>query len=174
MKKVVVFLLALATVGCVSKEQNESEAVEETTASAQATAAPAISFLDVDGKVVELSSFKDQTVFVNFWATWCGPCIKEMPSIQALYEKYKTNPNVKFLVVEIDNDLPLAKRFAESQNYTFPVYSLASNVPQSILGGSIPTTVVFDKAGSVAFHHVGMSDFNSDSFLNTFEGIVNK
>ncbi len=76
------------------------------------------------------------------------------------------------MVVEIDNQPELAKSFVEKNNYTFPVYSPASMIPEAFLGQAIPTTVILNKKGEISYRHEGMSDFMAQNFLNLFEGIL--
>jgi thiol-disulfide isomerase/thioredoxin len=154
--KLLTLSLVIFVASCVSKEEDSTEnTTANETAVTQAPSTPqttGVSFKTMQGDVVDLSTLSDKVVFLNFWATWCGPCIKEMPSLQALYNKYEGNPNVEFLVVEIDNRPDLAQ----------------------MLGQAIPTTVILDKKGDIAYRHEGMSDFVSQDFINLFEGILAK
>jgi thiol-disulfide isomerase/thioredoxin len=168
MKKLI--LLALLFNSCISKQDQNQETDTEKVASTEHD----LSFTKLDGSKVQLASLKGKVVLINFWATWCPPCIREMPSLQSLYEKYRQNPNVEFLVVEVDNKPELAKRFIEDKGYTFPVYSPDDILPETLLGQAIPTTVVLDKAGEIVIRHEGMSDFMADDFLNRWEGILAK
>jgi len=125
-------------------------------------------FLDAKGNKVSLSSLQGKVVFVNFWATWCPPCIKEMPSIQALKEKMK-NKDVVFLLVDIDGNHEKAQAFMEKRKLDLPVYTPAATISGSYLGSSIPTTVIFDKKGNMVQRIVGGVDFNSEEvekFMN--------
>lgn len=168
MKKLI--LLALLFNSCISKQDQTQETDTEKVASTEHD----LSFTKLDGSKVQLASLKGKVVLINFWATWCPPCIREMPSLQSLYEKYRQNPNVEFLVVEVDNKPELAKRFIEDKGYTFPVYSPDDILPETLLGQAIPTTVVLDKAGEIVIRHEGTSDFMADDFLNRWEGILAK
>ncbi|MGS4345292.1 TlpA family protein disulfide reductase [Myroides odoratus] len=125
-------------------------------------------FLDANGNKVSLSSLQGKVVFVNFWATWCPPCIKEMPSIQALKEKMK-NKDVVFLLVDIDGNHEKAKAFMDKRKLNLPVYTPAATVSNTYLGTSIPTTVIFDKKGNMIQRIVGGVDFASEEveqFMN--------
>ncbi|WP_233266090.1 TlpA family protein disulfide reductase [Myroides fluvii] len=118
-------------------------------------------FLDSTGKKVSLSALQGKVVFVNFWATWCPPCIKEMPSILALKEKMK-NKDVVFLLVDIDGNYEKAKAFMDKRNLDLPVYIPAATISSTYLGTSIPTTVIFDKKGNMIQRIVGGVDFASE------------
>ncbi|MDR0228105.1 MAG: TlpA family protein disulfide reductase [Flavobacteriaceae bacterium] len=125
-------------------------------------------FIDANGKKVTLSSLKGKVVFVNFWATWCGPCIQEMPSIQALKNKMKKK-NVVFLLVDIDGKYDKSKAFMDKKGFDLPVYIPGGNIPSTYLGTSIPTTVIFDKKGNMIQRIVGGVDYDSkevEEFMN--------
>ncbi len=168
--KRLLFLCFLVS-SCISKteEQSETQAAESS-----AVTAHDLSFTRLDGAKVHLESLQGKVVVLNFWATWCPPCIREMPSLQALYEKYEKHPGVEFLVVEVENKPALAQQFIEDKGFTFPVYSPDGILPETFLGQSIPTTVILDKSGEIILRHEGMTDFMSDDFVNRFEGILSK
>lgn len=117
-------------------------------------------FLDADGNKVSLSSLQGKVVFVNFWATWCPPCIKEMPSIQTLKDKMK-GKDVVFLLVDVDGKYDKAKAFMDKKNLDLPIYTPAEAISKTYLGSSIPTTIIFDKKGNMIQRIVGGADFAS-------------
>lgn len=130
-------------------------------------------FKDQNGKVVTLNELKGKVVFINFWATWCPPCLAEMPSINKLYEQYKSNNNVVFIMIDADSDLAKSGTFMKTHKYTMPVYQMASNVPEQLFAGSLPTTVVFDKQGRLSFKHEGIADYSSKKFVDFMERLIN-
>lgn len=123
-----------------------------------------ILFKDPDGYVVELSDQKGKVVFINFWATWCPPCIAEMPSINKLYSELKDNDKVVFMMVDVDNNRGKSEKFMEKRDFNLPVYTPASSIPSSYMSGAIPTTLVLNKYGKVVFKHEGMGDFSNNEF----------
>jgi thiol-disulfide isomerase/thioredoxin len=130
----------------------------------QAPAVPAvadIAFQNTVGQTVNLSRLKGKVVFLNFWATWCPPCRAEMPSINTLYQKLKADSNVVFIMVDADNQLQNAAQFMARYAYNLPLYQVISDVPQSVYSGSLPTTVIFNKAGELVFKHDGMANYDS-------------
>ncbi|MEX2591203.1 MAG: TlpA disulfide reductase family protein [Anditalea sp.] len=129
-----------------------------------ATQTPEVKFKDENGKTVSLNSLKGKVVFINFWATWCPPCIAEMPSINKLYSEFRDNDKVMFLMVDVDNNRAKSEKFMKKRKFNLPVYTPAGPVPPSYLGGSIPTTLVLNKDGKVVFKHEGMSDFSNGEF----------
>lgn len=130
-------------------------------------------FKDQKGNIVTLNELKGKVVFLNFWATWCPPCLAEMPSINKLYEQYKSNNNVVFIMIDADSDLAKSDAFMKARNYPLPVYAMDSNVPEQLFAGSLPTTVVFDKQGRLSFKHEGIADYSSKKFVDFMERLIN-
>jgi thiol-disulfide isomerase/thioredoxin len=125
---------------------------------------PDISFRDVKGENITLSSLKGKVVFINFWATWCPPCIAEMPSINTLYQKLAANKNIVFLMADADGRPEQALLFLKKKNYNLPVYAATTTVPANISAGTIPTTIVLNKRGEMVYHHEGVADYTNDKF----------
>src|SRR3546814_7995862 len=107
---------------------------------------PYVSFKDKSGNIISLNSLKGKVVFINFWATWCPPCIAEMPSIQELYTEFKDNDQVVFLMADGDNTSEKSNKFMTKGNYDMPGHTTASTIRPSFLGGAIPTTLVLDRS----------------------------
>ena len=123
--------------------------------------APLASFISLDGKNLDLASLKGKVVFINFWATWCPPCIAEMPSVNSLFNKMKSNDKVVFLMVDADNKLENSEAFMKKSKYDLPVYGPAGALPNELFKGSLPTTVIINKKGEIVFLHEGMADYNT-------------
>lgn len=125
------------------------------------TSLPNITFQNTDGKILNLSDQKGKVIFMNFWATWCPPCIAEMPSVNELYEKLKNNKNIIFIMVDADHDFSKSAPFMNKHQFTLPLYEANSEIPGNLLSGSIPTTMIFDKNGQLVFRHEGAGDYSS-------------
>src|SRR3546814_399295 len=108
---------------------------------------PYVSFKDKSGNIISLNSLKGKVVFINFWATWCPPCIAEMPTIQKLYTEFKDNKAVEFIMVDVDNNRTKSQNFMDKRKFDLPVYTPASPIPASYFGGSLPTTILLNKNG---------------------------
>jgi thiol-disulfide isomerase/thioredoxin len=130
-----------------------------------------------DGKPLDKNVLKGKVVFLNIWATWCGPCRAEMPTIEQLYLETK-DPNVAFVILSFDQGATADKKvrdyIAKSQ-YTFPVYILKGR-PTPQLGAirSIPTTYVISKKGMIARTEVGMTNFNTDRFKKFLQQLASE
>ncbi len=118
---------------------------------------------DLSGKVVSLEDFRGKTVFLNFWATWCPPCIAEMPGIEALFQK-TDHSNIVFVMVSVDDDPAKVEAFLKKNNYSFPVYFLMSTLPKVYYNNSIPRTYILNPEGFIASQKVGMANYNTANF----------
>lgn len=142
------------------------ESTAENVAPSEAVDLSGIKFKDASGKILDLGDLKGKIVFLNFWATWCPPCLAEMPSVNKLYEQFKDDKDVVFILVDADSDLPKSQKYMDKKEYKLPVYQVASNIPETIFKGSLPTTVVFDKQGRVSYNEVGAANYASQKFID--------
>ena len=124
-----------------------------------------IKFKDANGKVVNLEELKGKVVFLNFWATWCPPCLAEMPSVNKLHQQFKNDADVVFLMIDADGDFKKAQMYMDKRKYQMPVYTFASELPAALFKGSLPTTIVFDKKGRVSFNEEGAADYSNPKFI---------
>lgn len=131
------------------------------------------SLVDPEGQVVPFDQFKDKVVFINFWATWCPPCIAEMPDIQQLYEEVNSK-DIVFAMISLDDSMVKAKEFIQKKGFTFPVYQLNAALPQVYASQSIPTTFVLSPEGKVVSKHKGMANYNNKKFRNFLKEMVVK
>lgn len=123
-------------------------------------------FTDQSGKKVNLEDLKGKVVFINFWATWCGPCIAEMPSVQKLYDKFKDNKDFAFVILEAEGNKAKATKFMQNKNMTLPLYYPAGSFPAEFFRGSLPTTVILDKQGNIAHITEGMADYSGQDIVD--------
>lgn len=118
--------------------------------------APPIKFKDLAGKQVTLDDFKGKVVLLNFWATWCGPCRAEIPSLIALQDHYKGKLQVIGLLVDDDDEAEMRK-VAESEGINYPV-GIATVQTRLAYGGvpALPTLFVINQEGKVVQKHIGL------------------
>lgn len=117
---------------------------------------------DKEGNTRSLEEFKGKVIFMNMWATWCPPCIAEMPSIDKLHEEM--GDEVAFVMLSFDQDFEKAKAFDKRKGYDLPIYTLASDIPVMYQSPAIPTTYVIDADGNLALEHKGMADYSDPEF----------
>lgn len=119
--------------------------------------------LSLDGNESTLEEFEGKTIFLNFWATWCPPCIAEMPNIQALYESVESD-TIQFVMVSLDEDHQKARDYLARKKYTFPVYFLNGRKPGTYSSSVVPTTYVISPDGKIVTERRGMADYNTSGF----------
>lgn len=116
--------------------------------------APDITVQQLDGTEIKLSDLRGKPVFLNFWATWCPPCVGEMPHFEALYPKYQNQ--IQFLAVSQDAKKEAADSFIANKGYTFPVaWDAGQKAGQTYGVQAIPTSVLIDAEGKIIDIHVG-------------------
>ena len=123
----------------------------------------------IDGKEINLSDLKDKVIFLNLWATWCPPCIAEMPSIEKLYNIYKDNEQVVFLIVSNESEEKV-KAFMQKRGFKFPVYVSQFKLPDVFSTESIPTTFLVSKSGKIVIRETGATNWHG----NKMQDIVNE
>ncbi|MGK0290074.1 MAG: thiol-disulfide isomerase/thioredoxin [bacterium] len=138
---------------------------------------PEIIFTDLEGKEHTLAEFRGKVVFLNFWATWCFPCRKEMPDMDELYFKMKSSKNFKILALDLGETSATVKKFLKEYPYSFPI-GLAKNTEtlQKFLGGAragLPTTFVIDKKGYVIARVLGPRIWKKPELIRYFQHISN-
>lgn len=119
--------------------------------------------VDAQGKTMSLEDFQGKAIFLNVWATWCPPCIAEMPGINELYKDVK-DQNVEFVMLSVDEDFGKAVDFRENKNFEFNIYQLGGPMPSMYASRAIPTTYVIDAEGNLVLTHKGMGDFDTKEF----------
>ena len=123
---------------------------------------------DENGTTVSLADFKGKTIFMNYWATWCPPCIAEMPNIQALFEDMthtnETRQEIVFMMISLDADSKKALDFVERKGYSMPVYFTKSQKPSIYDTSVVPTTYVINSDGYIVMKKRGMAQYNTRRF----------
>ncbi len=124
---------------------------------------------DSEGNIFNYESTKDKVVLINFWATWCPPCIAEMPNLDKLYKDY--NDKIVFLFVS-DEDEEKISMFLEKHNYSFKAYKAISEYPNNFNVSSIPRTFLIDKKGNIVIDKTGASNWNSEKVRTLIDQLL--
>ncbi len=136
--------------------------------------APDFSLVDLQGKTWTLSDLKGQVVFVNFWATWCPPCIHEMPSMQSLYTALPKD-RFKMLAILNKDDPAIAKEFAEKFNITFPILDDRKDLVGSRYGlTGVPETFIIDRQGIIREKFIGPAQWDSPEAIQLLQEYINQ
>jgi len=124
------------------------------------TADYSLALLTLQGQPTTLAALRGKVIFLNLWATWCPPCVAEMPGIQRLAEQLHDAPNVAFVVLSLDQNPDKARRFVARRGFTMPIYTLNGSLPAAFDTESIPTTFLISPAGEIVSRHEGMADYD--------------
>jgi thiol-disulfide isomerase/thioredoxin len=136
--------------------------------------APAIDFNNLElknteGQVVHLSDYKGKTVFINFWETWCGPCVQEMPAIESARQQTDSTKIVFITIAE--EDPGLIKAFKDRHDFHFNFF--ISQKKFSDLGvNTYPTTYVIDKDGKIVLTKIGGVDWGHPQNIELLKQIM--
>lgn len=137
--------------------------------------APDFSLDSLLGEKVQLKSLKGKVIFLNFWATWCGPCKEEMPSVEALYQGFKEQDFV-FLTISLDYEGgKIVKKFMEKYRYGFPVlFDPTSKILQLFQVSRIPATVIIDRGGRMIGRVIGPRDWFCPDVIALINQLLSK
>ena len=136
---------------------------------------PPITLDSLKGGKVELKNFKGKILFLNFWATWCGPCKEEMPSMEALQQQFK-DKDFLFLTISVDYEgAKPVREFMEKQRYTFPVLIDQKGETLDLFDvKGIPTTFIIDKQGMMLGKAIGPRNWKSPDVLMLLNHLIGK
>ena len=163
---IVLVLTAIYVTKYYNKDSNSSNTQNASYKSAQGQAVSASSdsagqkaidftLTDLDGKKVSLSDFKGKNVYINFWATWCPWCVKELPDIEKVYNEYK-DKDLVILAVDLGESKDTVKSFINRNNYHFKaLLDSGESVAQAYNVNSIPVSIFIDKNGNITVKRVG-------------------
>ena len=122
--------------------------------------APDLTLTNIQGKTLKLSDLKGKTVLLDFWATWCGPCREDGPSLDKLYRKYG-GKNLAIIGISVDEDPSVVRKFLGEHPHQYNIALTTDNeMPQAYRVGVLPTYIVIDPEGNLAFVTQGETGFS--------------
>lgn len=126
---------------------------------------------DLNGNKVNMADYKGKVIFLNFWATWCMPCVAELPSIENLYSQFKDD--VAFLLISNENPEKV-NSYHTKKEYTVPfhIQDGESTIPQQYHHEGIPTTFIINKNGKIVKASSGAEDWDDDEFIEVLKGMI--
>ena len=125
--------------------------------------------VDLQGNSQNISVGKGKVTFISYWATWCPPCIAELPGIQDLYKDYGDKVNFILLTQE---EPERVQRFIDKKDYELPIYFPQMQAPEVLQENSIPTNYVIDATGKIIIKETGAADWNSKKIRNLLDDLV--
>lgn len=125
--------------------------------------------MDVNGLIFNFEQARDKVVLINFWATWCPPCVAEMPSLQRLYSDY--GDKVVFLFVAADSPEKVTS-FMDEKGYDLPVFYSKTEAPDLLSAKLLPTTYVLDKKGKIIIAEAGATDWYSQKIREILDKLL--
>jgi len=127
---------------------------------------------DLKGNVVHMKNYRGKIIFLNFWATWCMPCVAELPSINRLYNQFK-DENIVFLLISKEK-VEKVQHYKTKKNYDVPFQIIddESFIPAMYRAQSIPTTFIIDKEGQIVKAGIGAEDWDDKEFVEAIQKML--
>lgn len=129
----------------------------------------------LDGKIQRISQLKGKVVFVNFWGTWCIRCVAEMPTVQKLYDQFKDDPSIVFIIASRLDTPERVRWYAKYGHYDLPFYTIRDqDIPQTMQFSQYPTTFIYAKDGSMAEHQIGGANWDDPRVVEFIHSLENR
>ncbi len=126
-----------------------------------------------DGEGIRLSQLRGNVVFLNFWATWCGPCRMELPLLQDLYNRY-SDRNFTVLAIDVDSDRSRVDPFLKKNNLSLPVYFASPLDASTMTANGIPTSIILKPSGEVEKAFIGFDPQIEKQWIEHIEKYLKK
>jgi len=153
-------LILMLLVACASPKKEDDSAIQ----------AEDIKLTDLSGQPVDLTKLKGKTILVNFWATWCKPCIQEMPGIVALREQL-VGKNIEFYFAS-DEEADKIKKFMKSRRMSSGFVQVKNL--ESLGIQALPTTFIFDGEGNLVFSEAGLRKWDDPATIEMVTKLINE
>lgn len=155
--RLIIILLVVGITGC------NNSAVEKPTKTQEISEIDKLKLIDLKGQPINLKEYQGKTIFINFWATWCKPCIKEMPSIKEA-QNILQNKNIIFLMAS-DESAEQIKDFRSTHDYKFNYVRIENSEEMNIQ--ALPTTFIYNNKGKLVFSETGSRKWNDKNNIDT-------
>ena len=155
----------------ISAEKSEKPKTETLTRVPGSPAAPDFNLEDQNGNFVKLSDHKGKVVIVNFWATWCPPCRKEMPSMQRAWEVLRAD-DIEMLAINVGEDSDVIFAFTAEYPVEFPLLmDKTSSVTRQWRVRGLPSTYVVDPDGKIVYQAIGSREWDADTLIKEIQAL---
>ena len=162
MKLTIGILLLGITCQCTDPKRSEENL-------AKVTYADRIELVDLNGNVMSLSNYRGKVIILNLWATWCKPCIKELPSMEVLQAKLNTNDFV--LLFASDESVEKITRFKQRESFHLNFIRLTSTF-EALGVVSLPTTLIIDQSGELLKKEIGIKNWGSETSVEEIKQLA--
>lgn len=162
-KRVMPALMALVLVGCGNGNKPVTGSSSGESTVEQSVTLESLQLKNLDGSAYDLSALAGKRVFVNFWATWCKPCLAEMPSIDRA-TKALADKNV-IMIAASDEKPERIQNFRDKFDYQFTILSTTANLA-TLQVYALPTTFIFDGQGQMSHKEAGAREWDSEESLD--------
>ncbi len=166
MRKFILLLLPLIMVLSVCAKAEKTDIFNDNSSQASE-----FTVKDLQGNEISLSDYSGKVVFLNFWATWCGPCKAEIPGFIEAYKQYK-DKGMEIIGISMDRiSAKSVLKFAEKYKINYPVVMGTAKIVKDYEPGPyIPTTIIVDQNGKIRHRHIG--SMNKDTLKNYFLKLI--
>lgn len=149
---------------------------EEAAGGAEPNRAPTFTLPNLQGQPVSLGEQKGKVVLLNFWATWCKDCVSEMPELEKLYQRFRSQ-GLSLLAIALDKEgQPAVEAFLKNEHLSlsYPILlDPAGLVPRSYRLSWVPVTIVIGRDGTIIETVLGARPWGSEEVMNSFEQVLN-
>jgi|GEM_PF-392792 len=136
------------------------------------TPAPDFTLKSNKGENIRLEELAGQVIFINFWASWCGPCREELPELEQLYQRYK-DLGFTILAISNDNDMKKARKFFEPLNLSYPIlFDNNQNVSGLYRVKAMPSSFLIDRDGFIRYQHMGYKKKFIDIYVTEIRELI--
>ncbi len=128
----------------------------------------------LEGTTVSLESLRGKVVFLNVWATWCGPCREEMPSMETLYDDFKSNKDFVMLAASQDTSgRSVVASYVKKNGYNFTILLDPENkISETYDVSGVPETFIIDRKGQIVAHHMGAFDWSRPDVKDALQQLL--
>ena len=131
-----------------------------------------LQFSDLENNIFTIQNFKGKNLFINYWATWCNPCLAEMPYMVELYEKYKNEEDIKFLFLSREDLKTIKNYIPKDENLQkIPIYKIITD-DEFFATSGIPTTFIIDSTGEVIVKDLGTAFWNDETVFKFIDSLI--
>ena len=176
-KSILLIILIIGGIGIIALLQTKNASFNQSGINRSVKGVPAPNFTlpDLDGKMINLADYKGKVVLLNIWATWCAPCVKEMPSMEKLYQELK-DEGLEILAVSIDETGSEAVRpFMEKHKLNFPALTDTEGKTKTLYQTTgVPESFIIDRDGIIVEKIIGPREWATPGAINYFRSLIQK